>query len=844
MGRIGARAWLKARSGVLALGGAVQFFTVPPALAREGKPLTSGQVPAGPAITRLAAQADLQILFPLDIVEHCMVSANTGRGDALQRLRRLLRPCQLRARPLSNGTILIERMPRRIAAPPLPEPPAHEGITVTALKRNTNLATTAISMSVSLGEDLGRRSNTGPRAAAASLPGLGASETGSGSQRLTVRGVYGVGEPTVAVYYDETPVAGPSGTTLDPASGAPDLELVDIDRAELLRGPQGTLYGASSMGGTLRILFNKPDLASTSAAMEVGVVAAQHGQLGETATGVLNLPLMRERLAIRAVGYRNVSPGYIYDDATHDRGGGRVSRVGARLSTAFAATPDLNISGLIAWQHLHGDNAAYWYGDDGRYRNDQGVVTPYNSRILLSNLTARLNLDAATVVATVSRYRWRKLRSSDYTSVLSGQRSSEDGCERYAGISQDCSAAQMAAYGEYVDSRLPGLLWQPMAVVASNAELRMVSAGRSALEWTLGFFAEHRHDTVDSYALRADALTGRVVRPFDITGYRHITQTLTQFAVFGEIDWHMVPGFTLTAGGRYFDYSRAGRGTVPISNVITGTSDLDTFTRHMREDGKNLKLELAWQPRASILAYAQASQGFRPGGINITPGLTSSEQHYHSDGLWSYEIGAKFHRSEWRDASLSFTLFHIDWSHMITNVTSASGAFQYNANAGSANIDGTEIEGSVLPWRGGTISLSATALEARLAQDEGLSSAAGQARRGDALPFVPHLSLSARAGHRMALGSGDTLRLEGILAYRTGFASQFNSHMSYYERTPSELTVDASLGWHHRSWSVDLIISNVFNAMAITRVTSDSSGARQIYGNGPRTIGLSIRKET
>ncbi|WP_374297985.1 TonB-dependent receptor [Sphingomonas sp.] len=845
MGRIRSSTGFGEHSRAAALGCALLLIAPLPASARgRARPvrITVPAGPAGEAITRLAVEGDLQILFSPELVAHCRVAGFSGREAPRRLLERMIRPCGLSQHILPDGTILLRRSAAPPEPPPMPGRPSGD-VLVTALKRETYLDATAASMSVRQGFDIERREEMGPRAAAASLPGLDALDSGTGMARLTVRGVYGVGEPTVAVYYDETPITGPAGTTLDPGVGAPDLELVDIDRAELLRGPQGTLYGAGSMGGMLHVLFNKPDLSHLSGSLRAGLIATDRGGMAETASAVLNLPLVTDRLAVRAVAYRRASPGYIYDDMLRETIGGRVERTGARLSATFAATPDFTITGLFTWQRLHADDSAYWYEGDGLYRNGQKVVAPYDSRIMLGNLTARLNLGGMALVATASHYGWRQVRSSDYTAVIAGQRASAAGCLRYAGDGGggDCTAAQMAAYGDYVDSRLPAVLWQPMRVEGSSAELRLVSSGRRVLDWTLGLFAERRHDAVDSYALHVDAQTGRVMQPYDITGYRRITQTLNQIAIFGEAGWHITRQVTLTAGGRYFDYHRTGHGTVPIANLITGTSDLETSDRRTHEEGKSLKFELAWQALPSLLTYLQAAQGFRPGGVNITPGLTREEQYYRSDHLWSYEFGIKLQRREWAGATLDAGVFH-DWSNMIASVTSESGAFQYNANIGSVDIDGGELQGSLAPWRGGMLTAAVTALDARLVHDQQIPSAAGQARRGDDVPNVPRVSVSARASQQVRMASGDSVNIDGALSYRSGFASQFNAGMSDYERTPSHLTVDLALGWQHREWNIVLLIDNLFDAVAATRIVSDFSGDRRVYSSGPRTIGLSMRR--
>ncbi|MBU3076266.1 TonB-dependent receptor domain-containing protein [Sphingomonas quercus] len=809
-------------------------------------------IPAGPldqGLTSYAVQTGRQILFAPGLVAGKRGNAVTGLVDADRGLSALLAGSGLVARRLRGEVLIIEVRPAPLpAAPPRPPSPAPpdpppEEIVVTALKRETLLAETAVSMDVLTGRDISGRNIYDLRRMMRSVPGFATIDTGSGQQRLAIRGVFATGEATVGVYYDETPISGPSGTTFDPGQVAPDVELVDVNRVELLRGPQGTLYGASSMGGTLRVLFNQPDASGWHGDVRGGLDFVTRGNTGANFSAVLNAPIVADRLAARVVVYRRTLGGYIDRPNLGLSDTGGITRKGARIALAWTPEPAVHVSlsGLV--HRGSADDATYWSTRLGPYRNDQPTRTPTFNTLKLLSGTARWDAAFATLTATASAYRWLVTRDNDYTSVLARQRTNATSCRDYNKLPDDgaCTPAQFASFAAYADSRLPGILYQPMLVRSQSGEVRLASPAGATTIWTVGGFVEHRRDRVDSIVLRADPRTGIVITPYDVTGLRTIWTTLSQQALFGELTQPITSRFSLTGGGRYFRYRRSATGDVSQPNILTGTADLAAGPFHTREGGANLKAQLAWHPGHDAIVYAQAAEGFRPGGVNITPNLTEEERSYHADRLWSYELGGRTRLLNGA-VGASLAAFHIDWSDMIYATASANGAFAYNTNIGPVNIDGAEAEISTIWAPGGELVLRISYVNARLAADQTSNNPRGLGRKGDRLPNVAHLAASASLSKSVQLARALTGFARADVTAVGASGTQFNPSITYYDRSPAYVLTDVQAGVEHRGWEAAIAVQNLFDKAGAGRALSNTFLSNQVYSVPPRTITLTLAR--
>lgn len=783
----------------------------------------------------------VQLLFDPALVAGRSAAPITHRTSVMDALASALSGTGLRARAVAPGVVVIERLPSPEGMSTGPD----RDIVITALRRPTLLARTGMSLTVLPGNSVTERQLRDLRGLTRLAPELNAINTGPLQQRLSVRGVTGTGESAVATYLGDAPVSAPSGTAFDAGAITPDVDLVDIDRIELLRGPQGTLYGAGSMGGTLRTIFNAADPARLAREVTVEAGITAHGAPGFAANATVNVPVIRDRFALRAVASRRRSGGVIDNDTLHLDDTDQITRESERLLATWTPAGSVRVEATWLSQRNRIDDAGVTDGSAAPLETLSPVRVPNQERLSLVTATLHWAPGATRVTATASHYAWRIVKQIDFTRVLAAQRDSIVACERYnlsngaAGGASGCSEAPLAGYQAWLDTRLPGALFQPMRVEGTSGELRVGSGGAGATGWTAGMFLEHRTDAVASYAVRADAVSGEIVHPLDVTGLRLIDTALDQQALFAEYRHAITKRLAATLGGRFYRYRRAADGSTPVPNIVTGTGAITTGAYRTTATGGNGKAELTWTGDHGLTIYAVAAEGFRPGGVNITPELSDSQRNYRADHLWSYEIGV-------RTPLLAGLLtaeaaaYRINWENTIFAASSANGAFIYNTNLSGVAINGAELR---LAWNGPRLRASATAamVDARLTADTLLGTSDGVGHRGNRMPNVPRISY-ALLWDFLLIGreEGEAWTVGGAVSGSSATRSTFNHRSVFFERTPARVLADAYLLRRLGDWSFRLGVDNLFDALAPSRVTSSMFGLRQTYTARPRTATLSI----
>ncbi|AZS22607.1 MULTISPECIES: TonB-dependent receptor [unclassified Caulobacter] len=729
-----------------------------------------------------------------------------------------------------------------------------EEVVVTALKRSTTVQTTPISVSAVTEKSLQALGASGIQDYFRTVPNLQVDGNSPTSRRLTLRGVRSAGEATVGLYYDETPLTGPAGTTADASSTSADVNLFDAERIEVLRGPQGTLYGSGSMGGTLRVILNKPDSSRYAGAVEAQGTSVKGGSNGYSVKGMVNVPLIEDKLAARLVLYKTEGGGYVDDLLLKKKDINDQHASGGRLMLGFTPTDKLtiNATGLFQKTTLDGQNS--WYTALGKeaHATNARVIAPTSDNLRLYNVTGKWDLDFATVTATSSYYKWTLLRNSDYSPTLSGSRANATACRNWvaggpapAGSTNPaCTATQLTAFTAYADSRIPGALYQPMGLTAWNHELRANgSLFDDKVDWTAGVYLEKRDDYIESKVAKGDATTG-IINPNDLTAWRHVGTETKQTAFFGEVSYKPVEKLTLTGGLRRFKYDKTVSGQVLISNFITQSYVGPAAQVDASADGWVSKLNASYQVTSDVMVYAVAAKGFRPGGANNVPGLASALLAYQPDSLWNYEGGIK---SQWFDRRLTLNaaVYQIDWSNMQISATSANGAFSYLTNAGKAKIKGFEIEATARPIQGLTISGTAAVVDAKLTEDQANSTiliTGSTGLRGDKFPNVAKYSGSASVEYIWPV-SGD---LNGLVradyAYVGESASQFRPTYVYYEKQGDYGYANVRAGVEGSDWGAYVFVNNLTDEVGLMSVTSAVNNPKQVVSISPRTAGFQVRK--
>ncbi len=721
-----------------------------------------------------------------------------------------------------------------------------EEIVVTATKRGEErVQDIPMSIAVIGNQEIERRGLIGMEDYLRSIPGVNQIDRGGRDNAIVIRGITtspefesgNAGGATVATYFDETPITGATGG----GGGAIDVRPVDIARIEVLRGPQGTAFGAASLGGTLRIIPMKPGFDGFSA--RVAAAYSNTGAAGgdnSMAQGMLNIPIVADELAVRAVGYRydesgfyrNIAGldaatiaaaanfglgdfvrGYVQDDV------GRMITTGARLAARWQATEKLDLSASYLTQKIEQDGSPLAQVGkyeqlripaalDRRIRGESGEVNDTNIDLL--NLVANYELG------------W---------GILTSAASWVDG----GAIKMDTALAPVP-FTSITDSNFKSF----------TAETRLVSQLEGRVQFLAGLFYE---DAEDSYPYAAYWAGTSASNPFATNPlyYSGVGRDLDQRAVFGEVSYDLTEKLTATVGGRYFKYRKDERTFVEGAFVNVPLGEGPRLLLNSDEGDSSFKANLKYEPSKDSLLYASWAQGFRLGrpsagaaplfcdtdGNGIIDGTTvslESTRTINSDFLDSYEAGAKVALLD-RRMTIDMSVDHIKRDGL--PLTVIAGSCGYIANAGAATSDGVEIQGSFFLTKGLRVEFGGGYTKAKLAEDApGL-----RAQSGARLPGSPEVSANLAAQY--------DFHIAGHPAFMR--ADSFYTGKFYGDLQESLLTsagdyvkVDARAGIAIRNLSMEIFVRNLTNEDTFTWRGLSNGNSLFGYRLRPRTVGVQL----
>ncbi len=719
--------------------------------------------------------------------------------------------------------------------------PGGTEVVITALKRETALQSTPLSVSAVSGEAL-RKTNVQDISQLRGVPGLSFVDGGPSNTRIVIRGIQTVGEPTVGLYYDETPMTGLVSSSSDAGGSMPEIKLFDVNHVEVLRGPQGTLYGSGSMGGALRILFNKPAPAF-AAAIDASASDTAHGGSGHVVQGMVNLPLVRDKLAVRVVGFDETSAGYIDNTVLNLKDVNETKSKGGRVLARLTPVENLTIDAGAVYQETHGDRPM-WNLEAGPYNATNQVRLPSDEIMSLYTVTAKWVDHGLTWVGTASatnRKNYSALGDPSY--FFQTDLNNPGACAKLRG--GPCSPDTLAAFNTYVQGYVYGVVEAVQKAHATNAELRVSSDETHRLTWTAGAFYADRQGQDDNNQFKVDPATGLAYVPWIRQTTRLIDDELRQSAVFGEAAYKLTTRLTFTVGARFVDYQHdvAGNQVIPL-DLIGAKASSYTVVKS-RENKWLSKVNLAYAYNDHVLLYTQAAQGFRPGGANQVLGLPAALTAYRSDSLWDYEAGVKT-RAFGNRLTFDADAYRIDWSDMqVLGQNLAIGPFSFISNAGAARITGGEAE-AALHLGGLQMSANLGYTDARLSQNQTNANISANGVRGDRIPYVPKITGSLNGDYDWRLGDG----WRGYAGANAVFAgesfSEFRPNNIYYRRLPAYTVVNLRVGADagSRGWGVYAFVDNLFDRVAIVSETANniSVGHTLVTSMTPRTVGVNVRK--
>ncbi|MDG1904724.1 MAG: TonB-dependent receptor [Arenicella sp.] len=695
---------------------------------------------------------------------------------------------------------------------------------VTARKRSETLLDVPISLAVVSAADIQKIGAQDFTDLLRSVPSLTAYQNGPGRTRLSIRGIANGGgndndtqnQETVGIYLDEIPIS----------LGAmnPELGLFDMQRVEVLRGPQGTLYGAGSLAGTIRLVSNKPNLSEVEGKAELDVATINKGGESTSLKALVNIPLINDKLAVRISGYQVDGGGYIDNVLTGEEDVNDSDSTGFRISSLWRPNDNLDVE-FSYFNHDYSDNGRPEDLDRApELSRDYPSFDGFDDELEVINLTLNASFNDMKLVSSTSYF--------------------------------DRQVVNRRSLDDLFKTALPpGII--PSELVDSTdfevftQEVRLSSDTDAPLQWTVGAYADKKDVLyLNTFPVPgADAILGAPASVFgapdDNLFFGFDDLTVKTVAVFGEV-YYDIGKWTLTAGARYFDWQQDIE--FYQSGLFNGGSNSDVRPTG-KDSGTNPKFNVAYDLSDDTLIYAQAARGFRYGGINgaIPEAVCADEleqvaraggdtRFFDADKAWTYEIGSKGTLQDGR-VRYNATLFHVDWEDTQTSRSFECG-FGFRENVGDVTSNGVEFEVNAQLSDAWAVGLGGSFIDSELGEDVPNLGAL----EGDSAPFVPEFSFNASVDYERMITDNVTgfvwANLQHVGERNTEFSlsAPNNRTMDSYE----VVNLRAGIEWDN--YQLELYANNALDDRGVIRALGrppfDPDAAIRLQ---PRTIGVTFR---
>jgi iron complex outermembrane recepter protein len=675
---------------------------------------------------------------------------------------------------------------------------------------------------------------------AQSVPGLSFEALGptSGSDDVTsgrnyvIRGVSAGfdGQETVAFYIDNAFVP------------PQDPKLLDIERVEVLKGPQGTLYGGNSMGGTIRVISKAPQLGQTEARASFEVGQTNSGGIAKQIGTTLNAPLWGDTAALRLSAFYLDSPGFIDRVFNGTPTTGYTQRFnnfndeesyGARLAFRFEPNEQLSITPFIQHQNVRSGGNSVYLPELGDLVSVQGIATPQKETFTLTGLDIERQFTFGTLTSASAFYDSTARLRQDLSGIVGSFINSVDPNYPYFGFQ-----------GKIADREL--------GFERFTQEIRFASNLNRVVDFITGVFFLDERGTFGLLDIDSAPISAAEVFGFPVGSLLYRQDGITkqeQFAGFGELSYKPFQSLTITGGLRAFraenSFDRDEDG------VFNGGATSKTGTSS--ESGVTGKVLISYETAANLLFYATAAEGFRPGLANnpvpIEPcaadldllELTNAPESYSSDSLRSYEVGAKGTVLD-RRISFNASAYLTDWTDIQTNVGLPTCGFSFSTNAGGAEIKGSELETTLRLTDRFTTRFGAAYVDATYTDVPPLLQLAGISI-GDQLAFIPELSFSLNLDYHFAL-------IDNLSGFATANYSWSDDRANFAgsgdaERLSSYDLAQVRFGIEAAQWSLEVFVENLFDERAVYSRRQEGDGNPALAGIAvaqPRTVGIKIER--
>lgn len=823
-------------------------------------------------------------------------------GNAGARVTKKSSKTTLAKKALYGATILMgvtafpafaQTAPQAPADAPQTAPDAADSstIVVTATRRATSLQDVPINITAVGADQLERQRIDDVRDIADFTPGVTIADTGPGSTgTIVLRGLNASDTDTSGASYDNA-----LGVYLGEVPIYYDFKMLDLNRVEVLLGPQGTLYGLGTLAGAIRNIPNRPDTTKWQAEWHGRVYGkSEASKTGYQLDGMINIPIVKDHIAFRSVTGYYYDPGFIdypllvktpgvslpqpdgfatviptsiskagYDANLYRRNDLNFEKTfTTRNQLLVQITPDLTVDFTYAYQRTKTDGGQY--NSDGvlgtgRYESAARYAEPVDRQAHLASMEINGHVgEVFDLVATTAYTEVKNKRKGDNTDLL---------------LDLDYDYELFPAFTSWNESEDTRKQF--------NQEIRLVSTHGGPFSWVLGGFYNEQKLQRD-YREHVPGLPGVAFgtqpNPDEIEYASFNRSKVTEKAVFGEGTFKITPEWQVTAGGRYFGYSSqvSGRAVTPLLGDPVSPYDLKAAGGVTGKSGGVWKFNSSYKFSPGLMVYATYSKGYRIGGPNtVAPcvlplkpppfqnvcGLPN-ELQYGPDSTKNLEVGVRAELFD-RMLTLNMNAFSINWDGIQVASATVNGIVGITVNGGKAKSEGFDMSFQLRPLDRLSIQGTYSYTNPRLTEDVpkiiAVNSPAGtypstpiqlDALKGDRLPGSTRNSASLGVNYMLPMLGGD-LTGNWTATYRGNVVTRLGWDRAYGEKLPGFTLHRASLTWQNDTFSVGLFANNIFNKYAITAVSNDrsrvglNSGVLLRYLRNtvitPRTVGLEFR---
>ncbi|MCG2585961.1 TonB-dependent receptor [Massilia sp. TS11] len=683
---------------------------------------------------------------------------------------------------------------------------------------------------------------------------------GPGTNNIEIRGISSAaGAATVGIYLGDISMTVGNVYTM----GAIEPKFFDIDRVEVLRGPQATLYGASSMGGTIKFVPIEPDLKDHELSTYVEAAGMKRGSVSYSANAVANIPLVANTLALR-IGVQSQRAGGFIDQVDGDgkviaRNINKVDDQETRVALKWKPNADLSITPSLYYQVVKAKDIAAFDPALPRYQVQKQVREPSDDKLLAPNVAINWEMGAADLTSSTSYFQRKFDRTQNGSAYNSYSLST------FLTSTDDGGLAPPALIDAVAG--LPSAVYLNNQVRQVSQEFRLASkpyaAERGPWTWLAGTYFSNQHTNITEndpiFGVNATfkrfgfdpadpaILPGAFPNDFpgdnSFAGAFHYRER--QRSLFGEVNYYFTPTVHATIGARYLTAEttlsqRNGLYLAGAGNNTSAEQSSKAFTP---------KYALTWEVSPTNTIYTSAAKGFRLGGSNIyvppttcaadlaENGIDKAPATYASDSLWSYEVGSKS-RFLGNRLSINANAFYVNWKNIQQGVYLPTCAYSYNANAGDATSRGVELEIQARPLPGLSLSAAGGYVKAELSNDKGLKNGIVGAVAGAQIQGVPRYNATFNARYNFVVGGDKQAYVMAGMQWVGSSKGSLNPEQLDYAR-PSYHTADISAGLSFERYTLTAYVKNAFDNDTIIQRPQVASIV-QAYRLAPRSIGMSL----